>query len=426
MNVAAMTEQELDALDDGAFIATWPGLARSGETEGFSARHYTRYRNLAGPIGKVVRLNGEPHPKADGPDPVVDRLSFWTPPALEDLTRHRPLDWTLEGWMQTGLAGALVAGGSTGKTSLWIHLLCRLAYADHIFGIPIPQNGTGVMLSLDDSQDDLDGALSDYLRATHHSHEELALIRQRVRLISLRGVLSSGFSDGVKPSDLASRLCAGLSGIDDLQLVVLETMRMFSGGDSSDERAMTLCTAAVNLMAQTLERSVALSHHMTKTGWREGVDDMYAGTGSGAIADNLRFLWVLRQADWDECEKEMNMTQSFDRTGDLLKLVPARGSIRVRRPDPIYYIRDGWSFRKVPGKEKSAQDKALDTFGRVAAFLETTEKGASKNQIRAELGGDRTRVYKLLNGWISEGLLVRSGFNVNLTDKGQDKARRQA
>ena len=62
-----------------------------------------------------ARASGQPEPEQLD---VLDALDAWQPRTREQLSTVPPIDWTIEGLVQRGVAGLLVATGSTGKTTL--------------------------------------------------------------------------------------------------------------------------------------------------------------------------------------------------------------------------------------------------------------------------------------------------------------------
>ena len=229
----------------------------------------------------------------------VTRIHAWTPHTdLE--ARQVKVVYLVDGLLQLGKAGVLVAGGGTGKTTLLIQLLICIATGRKFLG-RIVKYGTGVLFSSDDSQDDLDAALALVVQAQVPplTPAELSLVKVKVRIHSLqddKGIktFSESSGSGPKATDLPYYILQALSGIEDLVFVGIDTVRQFSGGNSNDETVMGIAIAGATTIANETGATVAFSHHTGKQNYREGVEDMYAGSGSAAIADNSRFVLLLQ------------------------------------------------------------------------------------------------------------------------------------
>jgi RecA-family ATPase len=237
------------------------------------------------------------------------RLTGWKPKATvaEFLKTPNVLFFVLW-WIQHGHAGQLVAEGGTGKTTILLYLLIAAAAEMEWLGLRIERYGTCVLLSLDDSQDDLDSVLAEIVLAMGLTSRQVDLVRRRVRLISLRGCDVS-FTRGGQRTDVPNRIANALSGVPDLVCVALDTQRQFSGGDSNEDRVAMIAAQSVSAIAERLKVTCILTHHVGKGQSRSGVDDMYIGLGSTATPDTLRFVLRLERVSWDEMREAFEIPE---------------------------------------------------------------------------------------------------------------------
>jgi RecA-family ATPase len=229
----------------------------------------------------------------------IARVRFWQAP--EDLdAKPKPVAMAVDTLIQRGKVGALVAAGGVGKTTLMTTLACCHATGRQFLGMRVEQ-GSFVLLSADDSQEDLDAALGQVVRAMKLTPQEVEKVRQHVRVVSLQGepgtrTFATTVGGSVMPTGMVEFVLKALAGIDDLVGVAFDTLRQFAGGSSNDEEIVKATISGATEIAALTGAYVLLSHHTGKNNYRDGVTDMYVGSGSAAIADNCRFVLLLQTA----------------------------------------------------------------------------------------------------------------------------------
>jgi hypothetical protein len=360
----------------------------------------------------------------------------WQPPQ-GDLRISEPPQFAVDGLIQRGQAGLLIAEGATGKTSLLIlrgicHATGRLFLGQHVV------EGTFVLLSRDDSPDDLRHALADMLRGLAVTDEEIELVRARFRIIGLRG-LGDGLliepeknGRGFRPTAFANGLIAALGSINDLVGVAFDTARQFTGCDSSDEPAqLTLMLVAAAITQLPRRPYVEIVHHTGKAVARGRVEDMYSAIGSSALADNARYVLRLRALS-DEEIGELHLPADFaiPIDGSILKLTSTRGSLRVKTLPPIVYAREGFRLERINGaRERTGDERAKERRLLLLRRIVTTLKGGAetKTAIRTKLGGNYNETGRLIDELLASGLLVRTGAleraPIRVSEAGFDVAR---
>jgi hypothetical protein len=334
-----------------------------------------------------------------------DTISKWTPPRDLKSLEVAP-KFAVEGLIQSGKVGALIAAGGTGKTTLIMTLAICIAVGRPFLGRKV-KHGTFVIISNDDSQSDLDGAFARVIKSNRLSEKETNIALQKVRVISLQETgesvtFTSSKFGVVQTTVTANTLIRALSNIDDLVGISLDTLRQFSGGSSNDEQVIKLLVMEVTRLANRTGAFVILPHHTGKQNYREVVTDMYAGSGSAAIADNCRFILVLQSTNWNTIDKKIKRTGCEN--GDPLILTPTRESLLMKMCSPTYLFRDDYLIDQICGESQSKQQ---DFNSRDIKILEAVLNGSkSKNAVCTVVGGKKESVLLSISTLIDRKLLA--------------------
>lgn len=385
-------------------------------------RHAAKIRELAARRTAVSRLKNLSIPLSEIIVGVVQlaedvtphtAITEWVPavraePAydLKQMVTDVRICWVVEWLIQAAKVGALVAAGGTGKTTLLLHLCVCIATSRQFMGSKVKQGST-VLLTNDDPQEDMVAALALVCQAMFLTDDEYALVKAKVRVVSLQGLGGiktftmpmGGFTASTR---LTEALLQAVEGIDDLVLIALDTLRQFSGGSSNDEQVIKLTIAGCTEFAVKTGASVILPHHTGKQNYRDEITDMYAGSGSAAIADNCRFVLLLQTAKWSEIEMQVERTGREQ--GEPLVLRSTRGSLLVKAPEPIFLHRDGFTLGAIAGRSLT-RGQQLDKRDR--EILAAVRGGAqSKNAINGLVTGKKADINNAVTDLLCRDLLT--------------------
>lgn len=361
-------------------------------------------------------MSAKPSPGARVDDAIAKAnaaLTEWVPvvqaaPAydLKTLVHDVRVAWVVEGLIQAAKVGALVAAGGTGKTTLLLCLCVCIATGRPFMGCNV-QQGSSLLLTNDDPQQDLTGALALVCKAMHLTDAEYTMVQQKVRAVSLQGIggtktFTTPVGGAPTATGLTEALLQAVEGINDMVLVALDTLRQFSGGNSNDEQVIKLTIAGCTDFALKTGAAVVLPHHTGKQNFRDGITDMYCGSGSAAIADNSRFILLLQTATWADIEKQVERTGR--EAGDPLVLRSTRGSLLVKAAAPIFLHRDEYHIAAIAGKSLT-RDQQLDKRDR--EIIAAVRSGAqSKNAINAVVTGQKVSINKAVDELLRRDLLT--------------------
>lgn len=312
-------------------------------------------------------------------------ITEWQPRDREMMLIAPPLRMLVEELIPAGKVGTVVSAGGTGKTSLLMKLGISIATGQAWFERKVLERGTTVLLSGEDEQDDLDAALAELLKVQvewimcatkgtekqrrHKAEDYLEMVRQRVRLISLRGWVpaftkrterGSGFEID---TEVRENLASALAEIPDLRLIIPDTLRRFAQAPSIDEEAMAKAISVAEYFSEAIRSkpTVIVPHHTTKESFRKGVTDQYAAHGSGVTVDNTRFGINFRELGDKEIEETFaNAPEEIVPGSTYLYAEPSRGSLRMKKAQPFYIRRTGWAFSLARPARRSPEERAQD------------------------------------------------------------------
>lgn len=373
------------------------------EVEAIAADIVTRYAGQHGRDHRPIHATGI---DAGALPEWVEKLGNWGH-STNFANRKVAVEFAVHGWIPAGKVGALVAAGGTGKTTLLLILAVCIALGRPFFGCQVLQ-GAFVLLSGDDSQDDLDGALVLVMQAMKLTPNDVAQVAERVRILSLLqldGVrtFTTTVHGDVVATGLENLIAHAVQGVKNLRGIALDTLRQFSGGSSNDEQVIKLTIAGATKLALETGAFVILPHHTGKQNFREGVTDMYAGSGSAAIADNCRFVLLLQTTTWADIASKVNRTGQ--ERGDPLVLRSTRGSLLVKAPEPMFLYRDGYHMGRVAGsvltREQQGDERDREILRAVGGSAET------KTAIAKKVRGRRTDVLARIAELEGQGYLFR-------------------
>ena len=170
-------------------------------------------------------------------------LAEWVPavrdsaPAYDLATLVAQVRWAVEGLIQAAKVGVLVAAGGTGKTTLLLYMMVCIALGRLFLGCAVKQ-GSSLLLTNDDPQEDMNVALALVCRAMDLTASEYAIVAAKVRVVSLQSLegcktFTTTAGGATMATGLDAAIMQAVSGMDDLVLIALDTLRQFSGGNSS-------------------------------------------------------------------------------------------------------------------------------------------------------------------------------------------------
>lgn len=276
----------------------------------------------AAPVLTAAQLQAEPEKIR-----VERRLENW---AVHLWTQEKapPRAFVVRGLVQAGEPHLFVAEGGAGKTFSTLDLALKVASKgdDDEFtwlGMPIERAGTVVVLTTEDSKDEL------HRRFESMDPDGLRFRAGRRLIVMPTANSGGGFTmasrqkDGtVRPSQDWSELLAQLRLIPDLALVVIDTLNSTLHGEENSSTVIGEYVKMVQPICGERGAALMLTHHIRKPDPRFPIktpDDMFAAIrGSSALPASFRaVLGMWHTHDWGKRMEALDLEPKAKRLWSL-------------------------------------------------------------------------------------------------------------
>jgi regulatory protein RepA len=321
-------------------------------------------------------------------------------------TKLPPMEFTVEGYLPTGVCALLVAEGGVGKTNFALQLAESVATGEPFFGLKT-RGGTVVVLALEDPPEVLrrrihriqESRSADltFQKETAREKRYAKAIRKHLVLASLVGqqLHMVGMTRGVvAQSPALDALIAKLKG-NDVALVILDPMSRLHG---ADENANAIGTAVVNAaerIAREVGCTVLISHHTGKASATSQNETAYAARGASGIADAARVVLRLRQIDDKEAGRIDNLEPDELARG-VLRLVHAKSNYAPKVDDLWLKRGECGEFTSFVPQFKDAADDYSAFLSKVRAWAALRRTTFTKRAVTA------TDLKEIFNGTVSQ------------------------
>lgn len=266
---------------------------------------------------KVLTLPGLPE-KGDVSDYLKDHTvqelvataaaaAWWQPPESETSlfksfskfleNSSDTIDWLIEGIVQRGSNGMLIARPKTGKSFTVADLAVALASGQGWLGFHIPKRARTALVSREDNYSLTQWRLKKIARHRKLAHTDLdAWLYVNAKGLSPKIMLDY-------PDDVAA-LIVDLKRYQ-TEFLILDVMRVLHGAEENDNTEMQKVIDVLNHIQTETGASICLIHHENK---RDDVPLTERARGAGAIAGWTEFICGIRvvdKVDWTrefECE----------------------------------------------------------------------------------------------------------------------------
>lgn len=216
-------------------------------------------------------------------DLMLDRL----PPAIDWLVRDR---------IPAGIVGGIVAPGGTGKSMALIQLAVALATGKPWLGMTVDRPRRVMVVSAEDGRDDFHRRL----RAVAGSGCDL--LRDNLYFFDRTGLdnrLTQKTGDGTIKQTAMVPTIAGVAGIIRAEVIVIDPLARFSGGNENSNDDGTRMVEALEAIRKQTSATVLVAHHTSKNAERTQT----AARGASALVDGFRWLALMQPMSVDDGKK---------------------------------------------------------------------------------------------------------------------------
>jgi len=211
-----------------------------------------------------------------------------------------PVPWLVAGIFPLGVSALLASPPNVGKSFLALDLAAKVAGRRSgdlpavAFGGIVKAHGRAVYVSAEDDQDEVHRRLWSLTRGEG--------MPDRLHVLSLPDVGHFGIIEPdpvtkeFRPTAAWCDLAAEIRALDDVRLVVLDTLQALTAGDTNTVQATQPLMSEAAALARATGACVLLIHHVAKgkSGEiRTALDAMESIRGSGAISGSARCAYVM-------------------------------------------------------------------------------------------------------------------------------------
>ncbi|MGD9710170.1 MAG: AAA family ATPase [Halothiobacillaceae bacterium] len=211
-----------------------------------------------------------------------------------------PVPWLVAGIFPLGVSALLASPPNVGKSFLALDLAAKVAGRRSgdlpavAFGGIVKAHGRAVYVSAEDDQDEVHRRLWSLTRGEG--------MPDRLHVLSLPDVGHFGIIEPdpvtkeFRPTAAWCDLAAEIRALDDVHLIVLDTLQALTAGDTNTVQATQPLMSEAAALARATGACVLLIHHVAKgkSGEiRTALDAMESIRGSGAISGSARCAYVM-------------------------------------------------------------------------------------------------------------------------------------
>ena len=304
-------------------------------------------------------------------------------------TEPPPPEWIFTDLLRAGTVAGLVSTGGAGKSRLLIHLLLALATGTP-FGPFRPAEPKRVLyLGGEDPGEILHERIYAIARGMGLAGDpgKAALIRQNFRAVALVGTdrVLIGRDPAGNPAKTPAYawLSESLSGMGQVDLVVLDPLSRFSSHEENDNNAATAFIACLESLAKRHGAAILFSHHSSKAVVANGDARKDTGRGASALHDGARLMISMGSIEGKALGLDDPTGQGF------IEVHQVKGNYSKVWGKPYYFAKGSGLTLTPVDPQEGIRDRQVDELVNLLPADGITERDLVKEKsgktIRAEL-----------------------------------------
>ena len=207
-----------------------------------------------------------------------------------------PVDWIIEGVLEAGQRGLLVAEGGTGKSYLLLQMALSIATGAKFMGKwDVKKTGKTMFLSVEDENDKVWRRFKNSCQRMGIDQTEAV---NNVRFVPATGenvLLTVKGADGeCEQTPVVDELIAGLKEIEDLRLLVIDPASHFRGGSVNAAEDASRFVQALTRISKEAGCAIVVANHTNKGSGESDEPNQNDNLGSVMFTNGMRFQWNLR------------------------------------------------------------------------------------------------------------------------------------
>ena len=269
---------------------------------------------------------------------------------------------------------ALVAPGSTGKTTATLYEAICIVLGIPAWGLTVESPGPVLIVTAEDRREFLVARIREIMRAMHLDADQRAAVMQGIRIddrtTDIRR-LTVIVGDVVMASDFGREIVTGCQDAGFApSLVQFDPLVSFGVGSARVNDSEQGLIEAGRIISGGLDCCARYIHHVSKIAAQAGAIDQYAARGGTALPDGSRMVAVMAGLNQDA----FRTATGHDLDKDQSALLIARPKLSYAPPQPghIYVRRTGYQFERIyPISGPSAIEAAEVSGNQIARYIES-------------------------------------------------------
>lgn len=326
----------------------------------------------------------EPQPVTLDPDAAkVGEATFTTPQPAPEFTHENLFPNDL---------GAIIGAGGVSKTTLALNIAFPTILGGELFGHRVLRPGGVLFMSAEDGLQRMRFRLYGIGRDSYLTSDECRSLGDGLRIEDFSDrdprLVKLDLKGNLEETPLVDALITAYAPLK-LSLAIMDPFVSFGPGERLVNDAEQSVIRAARRIRKGLNCPVLFLIHTGKQNARDQRTDQYAFRGGSALADGLRFVYILDKAEGVALPVGIDAGDAAD--GKVFRLTQAKCTDAPPWGEPLWLIRHGFRFIDQPISRQSDDERQKAQVTALVEFLKQEAK-ANIRHSRSSLEAARERI----------------------------------